>query len=156
MYSQTGNLPFVCIVLMFWYASCQNPIVDCQSKIAHADERRFKVPDPKKDIGQTKNVSVAPLPQKNAIAPQADTNSEHEERLLDEALEETFPASDPITELPVKSPEGAEPLSAEEEERLHEEHLLDEALEETFPASDPIAVHVPDRIPLSSPSQPAR
>ena len=47
------------------------------------------------------------------------------ERDLDEALQETFPASDPI---------------AVAHERKAGEAELDEAVKETFPASDPIAV----------------
>jgi len=46
------------------------------------------------------------------------------ERSLDEALQETFPASDAIAVSP-------EPEPADE---------VDEALKETFPASDPVAV----------------
>lgn len=48
---------------------------------------------------------------------------------LDEALKETFPASDPIAVDPAPGGSAAPPEAA-----------IDEALEETFPASDPIAV----------------
>ena len=47
----------------------------------------------------------------------------HIEELLDEALEETFPASDPIAVHIGQPP-------------------FDEALDETFPASDPVAIRV--------------
>ncbi len=49
------------------------------------------------------------------------------ERELDEALAETFPASDPIAVTPVPEDDTA----------------IDRALEETFPASDPPAVTLP-------------
>jgi hypothetical protein len=50
--------------------------------------------------------------------------------LLDEALEETFPASDPIA-VHVAVP----PI----------DEVLDEGLDETFPASDPVAIRVEPR-----------
>lgn len=56
----------------------------------------------------------------------------HEERMLDEALAETFPASDPVAEV------AAEPDASEAE--TAKETLLDTALEMSFPASDPISV----------------
>lgn len=56
----------------------------------------------------------------------------HEEQLLDSALKHTFPASDPVAELPI-----ATPLSPSEKVK---ECLLDDAIEFTFPASDPISV----------------
>jgi hypothetical protein len=59
---------------------------------------------------------------------------QREEALLDEAIEQTFPASDPIAELPA-SPESEKTAQCKDED----EALLDEAIEETFPASDPIA-----------------
>jgi len=55
------------------------------------------------------------------------------EDLLDDALEHTFPASDPIAERPAPD----QPLDPEEQAQ---EDLLDCAVELTFPASDPIAV----------------
>jgi hypothetical protein len=58
----------------------------------------------------------------------------HAERLLDEALEETFPASDPI------AAHLAEESSDALVEQQHVERELDIALELTFPASDPIAI----------------
>jgi hypothetical protein len=56
----------------------------------------------------------------------------HEEKLLDSALKHTFPASDPVAELP----EAARPDEAEK----IAECLLDDALEFSFPASDPISI----------------
>ncbi|MGH8809648.1 MAG: hypothetical protein ACREX0_17380 [Noviherbaspirillum sp.] len=105
---------------------------------------------PRKNADQNEKLSTAPLPQRNAVSPPASEASKHEERLLDEALEESFPASDPIAELPPGLGEvkgGAE---------LHEEDLLDEALEETFPASDPIAVYGPNKITRPDKSQARR
>lgn len=49
------------------------------------------------------------------------------ERELDEALADTFPASDPIAVTP-----GDDPQRGTDES-------VDEALEDTFPASDPLA-----------------
>lgn len=68
----------------------------------------------------------------------------HEEHLLDKALSQTFPASDPVAEMPVET--------AVSEEALARETLLDIGIEMTFPASDPVSVtsgitrieHVPD------------
>ena len=60
---------------------------------------------------------------------------QREENLLDEALIQTFPASDPVAEMPV---------SCDSEKNLVDdamEHLLDEAISMTFPASDPIAIN---------------
>lgn len=99
--------------------------------------------DPKKGTGQDGTQLTAPMPQKNAVSPLASVASEHEERLIDEALEETFPASDPAEEHP--SEQTPERLRADAAVYEHEEGLLDEALEETFPASDPIAVYGPEQ-----------
>lgn len=62
-----------------------------------------------------------------------------QEALLDEAVDQTFPASDPVAELPTHA--MRQHLVCEDEE----EELLDEAIELTFPASDPIAVATPTR-----------
>jgi len=56
----------------------------------------------------------------------------HEERVLDKALEATFPASDPVAELPAQGH-----LT---EKEIVKETLLDDALELTFPASDPTSI----------------
>ncbi|HEV7856094.1 MAG TPA: hypothetical protein VGO72_03950 [Herminiimonas sp.] len=56
----------------------------------------------------------------------------HEERTLDRALKQTFPASDPVAEMPVEEKKS--------EEENAKESLLDDAVEMTFPASDPISV----------------
>lgn len=66
---------------------------------------------------------------------------QREEFLLDEAIELSFPASDPIAELPASAvPEEMAQCSDEDE------GLLDEAIELTFPASDPIAVTPHDKL----------
>lgn len=74
------------------------------------------------------------LPHGNAAPPRSVSpeSASHEEHLLDDALAKTFPASDPVAEMPVESPatEGDEA----------KETLLDTALEMSFPASDPISV----------------
>lgn len=56
----------------------------------------------------------------------------HDEQLLDDALRDTFPASDPVAEPPQQ-----EDVSAR---RKAKEALLDEGIEMTFPASDPVSV----------------
>lgn len=61
---------------------------------------------------------------------------EQDEAALDEALAQTFPASDPVRELPA---------SAHTEKDLADdmlEHALDAAVAMTFPASDPIAISI--------------
>ncbi|RJG04099.1 hypothetical protein D3878_22995 [Noviherbaspirillum sedimenti] len=60
---------------------------------------------------------------------------EHDEALLDEAVDETFPASDPVAELPTVH--GSHQYAAGNDEG---EQSLDHAIEMTFPASDPIAI----------------
>jgi hypothetical protein len=55
-----------------------------------------------------------------------------DERMLDSALKQTFPASDPLAEIPVDVPEQSEARA--------KESLLDDAIEMSFPASDPISV----------------
>lgn len=68
----------------------------------------------------------------------------HVEELLDEALEESFPASDPAeVTLPLEErgpARSAKPVAAKAAGKSHDEALLDEALDESFPASDPVAV----------------
>lgn len=60
------------------------------------------------------------------------TTHTHDEELLDDALEATFPASDPVAEMPHDS----EPSKQEKAK----DELLDTALDLSFPASDPISV----------------
>ncbi|MBV7481723.1 hypothetical protein [Bordetella sp. BOR01] len=55
------------------------------------------------------------------------------ERELDEALADTFPASDPIAVTPEEAPQR------------ESETAIDEALEDSFPASDPPAPAQPDK-----------
>lgn len=55
-----------------------------------------------------------------------------EEALLDAAVEDTFPASDPVAELPA--------VASSTKVIDSEDRRLDEAIEATFPASDPVAV----------------
>ena len=103
--------------------------------------------DPKKDIDQQEKIATAPLPQKNAESPPVGKSAQHEENLLDDALEATFPASDRVAEKPVKGTPKQEAMLAIDEEIVeHEEFLLDEALWMTFPASDPIAIPDPDTV----------
>lgn len=63
----------------------------------------------------------------------------HTDERLDEALEESFPASDPPSQTePGNARIDDDPAEdAETEAEEHEEERVDEALEETFPASDP-------------------
>jgi len=69
----------------------------------------------------------APAPTIGTSAAPGHTNLKEDrtERELDEALQETFPASDPI---------------AVAADRESVESGLDEAVEDTFPASDPVAI----------------
>jgi hypothetical protein len=69
------------------------------------------------------------------LTPRNITSSDPEERedaLLDEAIELTFPASDPIAVSPLRKERTTAPGSPET-------RALDKAIELTFPASDPIA-----------------
>lgn len=65
----------------------------------------------------------------------SDNPQEREEALLDEAVEDTFPASDPIAEMPATHHSEHDMTGHDEEEES-----LDHAIEMTFPASDPIAI----------------
>ncbi|MFG1378128.1 hypothetical protein [Xanthobacter autotrophicus] len=74
------------------------------------------------------------------------------EARLDEALEESFPASDPPAvsrpdPAPKQHPEPSGPDEAARaagcEHKAHDSRTLDEALDETFPASDPPAIVQP-------------
>lgn len=73
-----------------------------------------------------------PAPVTQVRPPKSVDAAVHDEHLLDSALDDTFPASDPVAELP-----AAAPLTAKE---MVKEELLDDALEFTFPASDPLSV----------------
>ena len=71
--------------------------------------------------------------KKSAHLDQCSDDAKHEEALLDKAVENTFPASDPIAEVPAKA-SSTKVIDSEDAE-------LDKAIEMTFPASDPIAVN---------------
>lgn len=64
--------------------------------------------------------------------PAKNAKESHEEHLLDKALAQTFPASDPVAEMPVET--------AVPEAEQAKEDLLDDGIEMTFPASDPVSV----------------
>lgn len=64
----------------------------------------------------------------DAPEPVPDLSQDRVERELDEALRESFPASDPIAVNPDAQDDG-----------------LDEALDESFPASDPASSASPDK-----------
>ena len=70
--------------------------------------------------------------RKDAVEGKSPANESHDEKMLDHALKGTFPASDPVSELPVDE--------APSEKQQAEEQLLDDAVEMTFPASDPVSV----------------
>lgn len=84
-----------------------------------------------KDIS-SKDAAWADLQERKTTSEDAD---ERTEALLDEAVDESFPASDPVAELP--STQGNQQYCAGNDE---EEESLDHAIEMTFPASDPIAI----------------
>jgi len=65
----------------------------------------------------------------------SDTQLVHDEAMLDEAIEESFPASDPVAER--RAMHGSQQYAAGNDA---EEESLDHAIEMTFPASDPIAI----------------
>ncbi|MEC5216875.1 hypothetical protein RCH09_001829 [Actimicrobium sp. GrIS 1.19] len=67
------------------------------------------------------------------------------EHHLDQALGNSFPASDPVADLPKEEPADTETAT---QDAL--EHRLDEAVAMTFPASDPIAISV-DPAPVTPP-----
>lgn len=71
--------------------------------------------------------------------PKQEQDQEHKENMLDEAIEETFPASDPISPDTGKDPVGKKKAGQKEAQEAE----LDEALEDTFPASDPVAISTP-------------
>ncbi|VVD74462.1 hypothetical protein PCA20602_00774 [Pandoraea capi] len=65
--------------------------------------------------------------------PQQPHKEDEVERDLDEALEETFPASDPVS-IEIDKPRRVPASKSSVAKRL------DEGLEETFPASDPVSI----------------
>lgn len=73
---------------------------------------------------------------------QHDTNTATSDAELDNALQDTFPASDPVGEVqPKKTKRGEKGNSDKDAGRSDEsEELLDDAVAMTFPASDPISV----------------
>jgi len=79
------------------------------------------------------NATVRPGVGTSSEPGHTDLKEDPVERELDEALEDTFPASDPIAVTPNEAPQR-EPDAA-----------VDEALEDTFPASDPPAPVQPDK-----------
>lgn len=86
------------------------------------------MPNSKKTPGET-NLASQPKVADEGKSPAKES---HGEKMLDRALKNTFPASDPVAELPVNE----EPSDKEKAE----ERLLDDAVEMTFPASDPVSV----------------
>ena len=70
--------------------------------------------------------------RKDAVEGKTPANESHDEKMLDHALKGTFPASDPVAELPVDEKPS--------DKQKAEERLLDDAVEMTFPASDPVSV----------------
>lgn len=81
----------------------------------------------------------ASFPDSAAIAAQqprpGSAAADHEEALLDEAVDETFPASDPIADLPAAQLDCPS-LPGDDAG----EDQLDDAIAMTFPASDPVAI----------------
>ena len=66
--------------------------------------------------------------------------SDKDKKDIDDAVEGSFPASDPPGLTPRKDNAEADAKAAEEKaRRKHDEDMLDEASEESFPASDPPA-----------------
>jgi hypothetical protein len=74
-----------------------------------------------------------PSSQGDALRQTLPECAEHRETLLDEAVRETFPASDPVAPPKDFADDG---YAAEGDGEM----LIDAAVEMTFPASDPIAV----------------
>ncbi|MDB5760258.1 MAG: hypothetical protein JWM30_3547 [Burkholderia sp.] len=70
--------------------------------------------------------------RKDAVEGKTPANESHDEKMLDHALKGTFPASDPVAELPINEKPS--------DKHKAEERLLDDAVEMTFPASDPVSV----------------
>lgn len=87
------------------------------------------MPNRKKAAETTTNATDNP---RNSAEGKTPASATHNEKMLDHALKGTFPASDPVAELPVDEKPS--------EKQQAEECLLDDAVEMTFPASDPISV----------------
>jgi len=68
----------------------------------------------------------------SSVTPKKQSQPEHVEDLLDEALDSTFPASDP--------PSAIDPDTKTDQDK---EDALDDALDDSFPASDPPAATQP-------------
>lgn len=68
----------------------------------------------------------------------AGTHHQPDEKQLDKAIDDTFPASDPVAGGSGKASKPKVKEDASEKE-------LDDALEDTFPASDPLPLHDPDQ-----------
>lgn len=86
------------------------------------------MPNRKKDPEDSNAASK----RKDASEGKAHAGASHDEKMLDHALKGTFPASDPVAELPVRERQSDKDKA--------EEKLLDDAVEMTFPASDPVSV----------------
>jgi hypothetical protein len=68
----------------------------------------------------------------SSVTPKNHSQPEHDEDLLDHALDESFPASDPPA-----------PDVADSKAEQQQEEALDDALDDSFPASDPPAATQP-------------
>lgn len=82
--------------------------------------------------------------------PAAEAEKRKADARLDEALEESFPASDPAAILgedaPLHRPKEKEAARATAcDHKIQASRTLDEALDESFPASDPPAISQPHR-----------
>jgi len=77
--------------------------------------------------------------------PTTEDNPAGREEALDSGLEETFPASDPVS-VSTKKPDidspgtAAPPDPGGKQSPKQKEQSLDEGLEESFPASDPVSI----------------
>lgn len=106
----------------------QNAVDSARLPSSQGDSPQEIIP---KDIS-SKDASWADLHERKTTS---DNPEERTEALLDEAVDESFPASDPVAEMPSK--QGSQQYGAGTDE---EEESLDHAIEMTFPASDPIAI----------------